>query len=220
MKNITGQKFNRLTAIKFSHRKGRVYYWEFLCDCGNKITIAKSDILNGHTKSCGCFRKENSSSMHTTHGMTKTRFYNIWQSMIQRCNDSTAISYPRYGGRGIKICRKWLDFQNFKDDMYESYIKHSKKFGEKNTTIDRVNNRDDYKSSNCRWATPFTQSRNKRNNRMITFKGKTQCLTDWAIEYDLQRKTLHNRLYYYGWTIERALTAPPVIGRNQHGLYE
>lgn len=94
--------------------------------------------------------------------MSNTRFHNSWKEMVRRCTDKNSISFANYGGRGIKVCPEWSDFENFKRDMYASFREHSEAYGEKNTTLDRVDSDKDYCLSNCRWATYDVQVRNRR----------------------------------------------------------
>ena len=100
-------------------------------------------------------------------GCSKTkklpRFYNIWKSMKQRCLDKKHIAFKRYGGSGITVCKRWIKFENFMEDMLESYSKHVKEFGERQTTIDRINNEGNYELSNCRWATWLEQAHNTKS---------------------------------------------------------
>lgn len=143
-----------------------------------------------------------------THGQSRTRFYTIWMGMKTRCFDTNFKQYSDYGGRGITICDSWLKFENFRDDMYVDYLEHSVDFGEKNTSIDRIDTDNNYCKDNCKWSTEFEQKRNTRRNSWFTFKGKKQCLQDWANEYSMKANTLCNRLYRAGWSIEKALTTP------------
>ena len=97
--------------------------------------------------------------------MSNTRFYKIWAGMVKRCKNEKAKQFIDYGGRGIKVCRQWSEFENFRDDLYESYLKHVDMYGEKNTSIDRIDVNEDYTPNNCRWATASEQCRNQRIRR-------------------------------------------------------
>lgn len=137
------------------------------------------------------------------HGHAKTpsgpsRTYRSWREMKQRCLNVTCKGYPRYGGRGITVCERWLDFENFLADMGER---------PEGTSLDRVNNDGGYELSNCRWATPAQQSRNKSGIRLLTFQGRTMCVGDWAKELGVWPSSITQRIEY-GWPLERALTTP------------
>lgn len=108
------------------------------------------------------------------HGMTHTRLYVIWSMMKQRCNNKKHQAYERYHGRGIKVCKEWMDFTIFKEDMYNSYIEHCRKYGEKQTTLDRINNDDGYYKENCRWATLREQIENRgKSKKLLMFLNNT-----------------------------------------------
>jgi hypothetical protein len=117
--------------------------------------------------------------------------------MIQRCGNPSDVNYRHYGGRGIVVCGRWLEsFKNFMKDMGEPPTpKH---------TLERIDNDDNYRPSNCRWATRKDQARNKRNNHLITHDGRTQCLAAWAEELGIESSLLRYRLKR--WPIEKALT--------------
>lgn len=106
------------------------------------------------------------------HGMRYTRFYHVWRGMILRCSTPTSSSYKRYGAKGIKVCKRWQIFINFRDDMYNKYLEHAKEFGEKNTTIDRIDNNKGYLPGNCRWATWKLQKENSNQFRLRDKTGK------------------------------------------------
>lgn len=159
---LIGKKFNRLTVIEEGEKRGNFQYYLCRCECGEIKNVRMYDLLNNATKSCGCLRRETILTQSKTHGMSGTRFYNIWSDMKQRCQNKNNVNYKNYGGRGVNICERWQKFENFKEDMYESYLKHVKKHGETETTIDRINNSGNYEQNNCRWATKKVQSTNRR----------------------------------------------------------
>lgn len=134
--------------------------------------------------------------------------YRSWLAMRWRCENPKATKYPQYGGRGIRICRRWASFANFLADMGP---KPGPQF-----TLHRLDNDGNYEPGNCRWADPPAQCRNKRNNHFITFGGRSMCVTDWERHLGFPRSLVQSRLVL-GWTIEAALTTPyrgrPGIGQ-------
>jgi len=155
--------------------------------------------MSANRKGISCERK-NSEFRH----LHKTGFYSSWEKMKSRCLSETNPSYHRYGGRGITICDSWLSFENFYKDMYTRWLFHSKLF--KNTSIDRIDNDGNYCKENCRWATNKVQSNNRSSNRMIEHDGKTLNLREWSERLGIKPTTITQRLDYYGWSVDRALT--------------
>lgn len=195
MLDLVGQRFGRLTVIaKTDQRCGRNICWLCQCDCGNEIIVIGFNLKRGTTKSCGCLREEKT----TTHGKTKTRTYDIWSLMKNRCSNPHYSQYEDYGGRGIAVCDRWLKFENFLEDMGEA---------PGGLSIEREDNDLGYYKENCIWATRKQQGRNKRNNRLIEFNGRIQCVSAWAEELVVKCITLFNRLKR-GWSIQKALTTP------------
>jgi len=206
--DITGQKFDRLTAIRFDYiGRGGNHYWLFKCDCGNYTIASKSCVKYGTIKSCGCLNSELTIKRNTTHGMSSTRFYRIFYLMKGRCYDKKNDSYKYYGQQGIRVCDRWLKFENFRDDMYESYQKHAKKYGEKDTSINRERNTENYCFENCEWNTQEKQQNNRRNNHKLTYKGQTLNICQWAKKFNINRQTLSYRIDL-GWSMGRALKTP------------
>lgn len=191
-----GDKYNRLTAIKFSHRNKWNYpFWLFKCDCGNEKVSCVNDVKQEKIKSCGCLQKEGS---RKTHGMKKTITYNSWLGMKQRCLCKNSEHYKDYGGRGIKVCKRWKNsFENFYKDMGRKPTpKHS---------IDRIDNNGNYEPKNCRWATIKEQENNRRNNRLLIYNGKTQTMAQWAEELEINYWTLYSRIFRDNWSLKKAL---------------
>ena len=135
---------------------------------------------------------------HFTHGMTDSRLYRIYKHMLNRCNNPNDIRYTQYGGRGISICDEWNTFEKFatwaNNNGYQDTL-----------SIDRIDVNKDYSPENCRWSTPYEQSCNKTNTRLVTFGGKTQCIAEWAKELNMPYKKLWRR-FNLGWDVKRALT--------------
>lgn len=190
--DLTGQRFGRLTVIRYSHRlrtkSGDCYsMWLAVCDCGTEKAYRGTSLRVGNTTSCGCLTRERSAEAariaHTTHGMTDTPTWKSWKSMHDRCLLPAHKSYERY--KDFKICDRWLnDFEAFLADMGER---------PPGTTLERIDNEGDYTPSNCRWATPKEQARNRRSNLLITANGKTKTAVEWAEELGMRSCTLVRR---------------------------
>lgn len=174
-RDITGQQFGNIVVIKFAFSDSLWQpHWIVKCLCNEKEFIIKGNWLkSGNTTSCGCLQREIARKVNTTHGFAdgsvmQRRFYQIWQSMKDRCLNTKCGGYKWYGARGIKICERWLNkehgFENFRDDLWESYLAHCKEFGEKDTTIGRKNVDGDYELNNVRWETDDEQSKSTRTS--------------------------------------------------------
>jgi hypothetical protein len=194
--NITGAVFGRLTVLHRHGRNRNAATWLCVCKCGTE-TIAEARMLRrGTTQSCGCLRRESVIAVSKTHGMSKTRTFAIWRGMIHRCGNKNATEYMRYGGRGITVCKQWLEFSSFLVDMGEAPA---------GLTIDRIDNDDGYRPENCRWATRREKQNNLSSNRRITFNGLTLTVTQWADKVGMSRSFLWQRLFRDEWPIKRAL---------------
>lgn len=197
LKDITGQRFGRLIALKATdERSGKFIVWECLCDCGTTKLISSPSLRLGRTKSCGCLRKETTVRRFTTHGRAGTNLYTTWSKMIARCNDPEDRKWHRYGARGITVCERWLKFENFLADM-----------GDKppGTTLDRENNDGNYDPNNCRWATQKTQQNNRSTNRVFTAFGLTMNMMQWAEHFGIPYCTIQRRVARH-WPIEKILS--------------
>lgn len=191
MKDLTRNKFGRLTAIKPNgkNKYGHVL-WLCRCECGNEKTINANSLTSGKTKSCGCLNTEKHKTHpnRKTHGMTGTRLNRIWKRMKSRCTNEKLKDYPLYGGRGISVCDEWKNsFQAFYDwSMSHGYSDE--------LTIDRIDVNGNYEPSNCRWITVKEQNNNRRNNRLININGEIKTASQWIECTKINRTEFYNRL--------------------------
>ena len=187
-RNLARQHFGRLIALEpIGKNKSGLVLWKCTCTCGNTVEVASHSLISGCTMSCGCYRIQSIKRNNTKHGMRQTRFYRIWAGMKTRCFNPNVIEYKNYGGRGIDVCDKWLNFKGFYDDMHETYTAHVNACGEENTTLERIENNLGYSPDNCIWASIKEQNNNSRNNRIIEFRGRIMNLS-----LDLQMKSLRD----------------------------
>ena len=202
--DLTGQVFGRLAVLEHEGKNKRGQHkWICKCTCGNNKTIIGDDLRSGHAKSCGCLIKEGN---NLKHGHKNTPTYNSWRGMKSRCNNPNDLAYKNYGERNppITVCERWSNtkngFQNFLTDMGKSPGKEY--------SLVRIDKNQGYYKKNCKWRTRKEQSRNRKNNDLIVFNNKTQCLKDWAKELKIKYQTLWARTYIYKWSIKRAFTTP------------
>lgn len=165
--DLSGKRFGKLIVIRRLREKEiktNQYNWLCLCDCGNYIHASANKLKSGHTKSCGCSKYENSiGDITRTHGMSNTKIYHVYQSMLQRCFYPKNISYKNYGGRGITVCDEWAGehgFENFYKWAVKAGYDENKSRAEQ--SIDRIDVNGNYCPENCRWADWATQVKNKR----------------------------------------------------------
>lgn len=196
--NLVGLVFGRLTVLEMSGRGGNQIKWKCLCVCGTITEVFGVSLRSGHTRSCGCLNNEILGNRCRTHGMSRSgnflKEYKTWHSMKGRC----ASRHKNYGGRGIKVCDRWLNsFENFLADMGPCPSpKHS---------IERIDNDGNYEPGNCRWATLLEQSNNTRKNVFIEYRGKRLSVSRWAARMGIARQTLYAR-------ISKNLTVEQILG--------
>lgn len=228
--DLTGQKFNKLKVIKFSHSKKRlngrnIYYWECLCDCGNITVVQSSHLKTGHTTSCGCAletARKNIKYINYINGLSHTKLAYTYRNMINRCYRESNNEYQYYGCRGIKVCDEWLDknkngFANFcKWALKNGYVEKILDNGRNELTLDRIDCDKDYSPINCRWVDIYVQANNKRNVKRFLYKGEELTLSQLSRKYNIKYFTLRSRVKLLGWSIPRAIEEPIVIGKNQY----
>lgn len=187
-----GTKFNMLEFVekRKSIKDGKVTksVGLFKCDCGLEKEYRILDVKNGHTKSCGCIRK----TCNIKHGQTINRNiskeYTAWQNMKERCMNVNKEEYVNYGGRGIKVCDRWLEsFSNFYEDMGEAY--------DESYSLDRIDNNGNYSPENCRWASKKEQSLNTRSNVRINYNSENLTIREWAEKTKIPVSTITYRYY-------------------------
>jgi hypothetical protein len=193
--DLRNKVFTRLTVIKeteLRNAEGHVM-WDCRCECGNMVNVSAAYLKKGNNRSCGCLQREAAARNGTrTHEMSGTSIYDIWCSMLKRCNNP---NNKNYGGRGIKVCDRWLDFKNFYEDMGERKGK---------LTIDRIDNNGNYEPSNCKWSSIKEQANNRRGNIMLTYENECLTLAQWSEKTGINRMTIYWR-NKQGWATEKIL---------------
>jgi len=222
--DLTGTKIDYLTVISQELNPPKKYsnntsWWICQCACGNFITISRDVLLNGRpNKSCGCLKKELVRQRATIHADSGTNFHKIWIGMKQRCLNQNSSGYHNYGGRGILVCEEWLNYENFKKDLYESYTQHLIKYGQSQTSLERIDNNGNYELSNCKWATRYEQQSNSRQNKWFEaeytipgdsfgYKEISNNQRSFARKYNLKKSGIYACLNgiqatHHGWSFQ------------------
>lgn len=153
--DLTNKLFCRLYVLNRSttNTRGGKPRWDCICNCGTRCTVAAADLISGDTLSCGCYRKDRILRHGAARKGKVTAEYRSWHAMLQRCTNPDSNGYKNYGGRGIRVCKRWLKFENFLADMGPR---------PPGLTLDRRNNDGPYRKGNCRWATRKQQAQNRR----------------------------------------------------------
>lgn len=139
-----------------------------------------------------------------THGMFGTKIYSSWSAMLYRCRNPKCHAYKNYGGRGIQVCERWLEFTNFYADMGSGHWDGAQ--------LDRVDPNGNYEPENCRWVTPAQNQRNRRSHKQVTYAGKDWSLPELCQHLGVSRRHVNSRLAI-GWDLEKALETPvKVVG--------
>lgn len=187
--DILGKQFGNLTVVRGYKIVNSRMVVEAVCSCGNEREVRANSLKTGIVKSCGCLQPQVVAKRNFKHGLCKGDkhpLFGVWSSMKARCYNPNAARFDRYGGRGIKVCDRWLNsFATFVEDMGPR---------PEGCSIDRIDNNGHYEPGNCRWATKVTQSRNTSVKRFIEFRGRRLRLVDWSRLLNVPISTLHLRL--------------------------
>lgn len=170
VRDLTGTRFGKLSAIKLvlNAGPGRHTRWQCRCDCGKKAIIRSDVLVSGFSNSCGCATASFISQANIRHGQSNTPTYRAWINMVRRCINPNVAHFDRYGGRGIRVCRRWRKFENFLEDMG---------LCPDGLSIERLNNNGHYNLANCCWASAKDQARNRRNTKFVLLHGERMPLT-------------------------------------------
>lgn len=207
---MIGRKFGRLVVIELNHRRpranaGPLLYFKCRCDCGEVLVADGRQLRRGHTQSCGCLHR----ARVTKHGGARDGnlhpLYRTWGGILTRCRYHKGRAYKNYGGRGITVDPRWLDFRNFIADMMPTW--------KSGLTVERKDNNGPYSKANCVWATMLEQHRNKRTNKWLTFEGEKLIEAEWSRRLGFKKTTLNERLRM-GWSVAKALGTPVRPRRN------
>lgn len=196
--DLTGKKFNLLTAEGIAKIENGKVFWNCICDCGNKTIVYAGNLRTGAVKSCGCLRQK---AYNKTHGDSKTPLYRHWHSMVYRCTNPKSHAYKWYGGRGIKVCDEWLSYEAFKEWALKTRPNDT-------YTVERIDVNGNYSPDNCKWI-PMSEQANNRTSCLIFEKdGISKNLTEWCNDLGIDYKLVHNRLFKLGWKFEKAISEP------------
>lgn len=200
MNDLSGNKYGRWLVLCFLYKKKNGPYFKCKCECGAEKPVNYYKLLSGESKSCGCYKKDQTSKAKKTHGLSKSKFYAAWNDMMMRCYNPKRDRYKSYGGRGIKVCKRWHSFPNFVKDMYPSW--------ENGLSLERNRVNGMYRPSNCCWIEPERQHYNKTNSRFITIDGVSKTVPEWSKVHGLNKKAVYARLYA-GWSDRES-----IFGKN------
>lgn len=196
----TGMRYGRLTVVKrapdyISPAGKPSVRWECICDCGKTTVVLASALIAQNTRSCGCLHVESRSRKKENNGVSHTPEYRSWWAMVNRCTNPRSHNWSSYGGRGISVDQNWIDNPaQFVADMGPRPSPRH--------TLDRIDVDGDYTLSNCRWATPKEQGRNRRNNKIVVYRGAEYVLSALAEKLNIPTAVLAHRIYRLKWAPE------------------
>lgn len=173
MIDLVGDRYGRLVVVEFDRLQNRKTYWKCVCDCGLTVVATGNNLRSGNTKSCGCLQREKAAEIgksnirHGNSHANRTRLYTIWCGMRQRCSNPKRDAYNLYGGKGVKVCEEWQEFESFKKwALSNGYTDE--------LSIDRIDSNGNYEPNNCRWITRSenTARANKNHTTRKVIRGE------------------------------------------------
>lgn len=189
LKNLVGCIFGRWEVLEYAGTSGQGAKWRCKCECGTERPVNAAALLSGKSTSCGCLMRE-ANSLAAKHGHMRggkqSPTYSVWRSMLRRCSDPAHPSYRNYGGKGIKVCDRWMVFDAFLEDM------GARPDGK---TLDRIDGNKGYSKENCRWFTMTEQANNRANNHRLTYRGESHTVSQWAVILGIREGTIRSRLF-------------------------
>ena len=212
--NLLGQSFGRLLVVKrVSNSSDGHTRWACRCRCGNTKVVSVNNLRGGSVSSCGCFQRESARAKHLKHGYRRHPLYGTWRQMVERCEEPTNENYRFYGARGIRVCSRWKSVAHFIADIGDR---------PPGMQLDRIDNDEGYRPGNVRWATALEQAQNRRlsqSSNRIAIHGVVRSAAAWAALLGLSRQAMYGRLRR-GWSIEDAITTPPLRRDKCRNLIE
>lgn len=205
MRNLSGLVFGRWVVLNFSHKVKKNSFWTCRCECSSVRTISRGPLVNGSSKSCGCWRDEAASLRSGSHHMSKTKIYVTWKNIRTRCEKSTNKSYKYYGARGIKVCERWHDFNNFYADIGKDWSE--------GMSIERIDNDKGYELSNCTWIPKENQGKNRRINVFVNSPWGRITQADAARKLNLSPASFFRRME--NWPESRWFEEPKPDARRK-----
>lgn len=206
-----GEKYGRLLVLNVAPSVGGRTAVFVKCDCGITKPIMLKALISGNTKSCGCLRLEKNKTNRITHGLNRTKEHIAWKNMISRCYNPNVNNYMNYGGRGIRVCGRWLS-------SFELFYKDMGPAPSENHSIDRKRNNGNYTPKNCSWATKTEQNSNQRTNVLIRVGSVTKCLKEWCRERGVCYGTVHSRISSGRYSPIEAITIPIRKGNYKRNI--
>jgi hypothetical protein len=200
---VPGSRYGNLTVKSDAEpepAKGRTWRrWLLVCDCGTEMTKRVNEVSAGRISSCmACFRARQIRHGEARNGLQSKEYF-VWCGMMRRCYTPQNQGYKWYGARGIRVAERWHKYENFLSDMGRR--------PSPDMHIDRINPKGDYEPGNCRWVTRTENARNRSNNVIISFRGKSGCVSEFIESSGLHRNLVYRRLRE-GWSPDEALLTP------------